>query len=680
MEPDLPAYAVDQAVEVLAQGKDEDGDPIECLELAGLDAKPIGHHTIFGATGSSIRFDAEGIYELSAASATDPDLKASKTLVVDRTPPVIVVTAPERGLTADAQTQVVVKGTIEDNLGKIGWLEVAGKKVSVSEAGGLFSVPVPLEYAVNSLIVRAADPYENVAEVGRAVLWSPSWYALTMPSMDSDGVSKAVVAILGQEGIDDGDHNPAELDDLATIVEVLLSTLDLTALLPNPLTTFDLMGATWSVRMTELSFKAPKVSLELITGGLHAVLSIEDFAANVQIDTPCGASLAFICGLLGDATTLNVPGTLAAGEVSLETDLIAKIVGGELSVEATKAFVDIKDTSLYLPDPTAAFGGYLNQLVNAGSDFVEPALVAALEAVLPFVIESQVKGVLGAFANALTIDQELELPAFVAGMDANRLGIQTHPSAMTFALDHMRLVMDGLAYSKDADRPRDVPGGVRFAGCGPAGGPPVPPPHPMLAGLHEDLLNELLFAMWEGGRMNIDLGPVVADAIDLSMYGVALSALKVDALLPPVLNGCTGKNRLQVGDLYVEAALSVTGESAQIGMWLQLEAPIQVGAASKTDGKTEVSLAIGDFDSLVVESVKNLGFFEGDEPGLIDFAKNQLLPILLGQLLAGGMAFELPSMDVGSLSDAIPAGTALDFDVESVSRVGGYVVLSGTLK
>src|SRR5690606_37680815 len=118
-------------------------------------------------------------------------------LVVDQTPPVVTLLTPERGL-ATTQAQVLVTGTVTDNLGEVASLTIAGTPVPVGEDGA-FSFEAPLAYGVNVLEVVAADPWDLTRTATRSVLASGTFNPVT-----EEGFDKAVVLVLHADAIDDG--------------------------------------------------------------------------------------------------------------------------------------------------------------------------------------------------------------------------------------------------------------------------------------------------------------------------------------------------------------------------------------------------------------------------------------------------------------------------------------------
>ncbi len=172
------------------------------------------------------RLEEEGIYTFSVRlDAPLSDLTDTLDLLVDITPPEVVIEFPPRGATLDtADGPVIVRGRVTDNIG-FGKLFIDGLEVAVA-ADGRFSHQVSSRWGLNVLKIRAADRAENVAEKSPTYGLSDGWTSFV--DLDARGLQQpdGLVVLLGQNFFDDGVHNPQSIDDLATLFEVLLSTLD----------------------------------------------------------------------------------------------------------------------------------------------------------------------------------------------------------------------------------------------------------------------------------------------------------------------------------------------------------------------------------------------------------------------------------------------------------------------
>ena len=672
-KPEAKAYGINQAITVTGAGEDAYGNVLEDIVVEGIDALPGGAHTVFGDDGDKIRFDTEAIYTVTGHAAEWPSLTAARQAVVDETPPMIIITSPARGYSPpDGVDTVQLEGTVTDNLGTVAWVEIMGQPTTMPPEGGPFSVTVPLKYGMTVLSVRAGDPYDLEAATARSAYWSSEYHPMVDPSIENERVIHAVVAALSQDGIDDGVHDPANPDDLATLLETLIGSIDIATLLPDPLTSFGCIGGDCTLSLASFTYSDPEISLTLMSGGLHVSFELNQLAADIELAFPC--SVPVIC----PSNPAVLPGGMTIAKVGLEADVLVTVVDGELKVTTAKEAIDIYDVFIDVPDPT---GGLLESVINGALDFVEPALIGVFEAVLPYFIGDLIGGLLDSFKDALSIDQELDLPALVGDADPNTLVIATEAADILFTPQYMRLALDAVAHTKVADKPYpDVTGSLRYDGCGKVGTLPVPPSARIAAGIHDDLLNQLVYAIWAGGTLSIDMGAEAAEVLDLSAYGMQLDALSVDPMLPIVVNSCSGANRAQIGDLGLTAQLNFLGVPSTLGLWLQADAELVLHVAENEAGNTELSFEILGLDEVQIDVFQNIGYFEGDEVALIELVKDGLVPLLLDKLAGDAAVFELPTIDLSSLSESIPAGTEIGLDIQSITREKAYLIVEGALK
>jgi hypothetical protein len=675
-DPDQKSYPTDKKVTVRGTGLDANGNTVENLAVTITKVEPDGHHKILGDAKDGITFDESNVYTITAVSVDNDEIDAARSIIVDAEAPIIEITEPERGITTDGDQEVTVKGTVSDNLGKVAWLEVNGQKLNVPEAGGEFETTVALTYGVNIIHVRAADPGENIREVGRAVMWSSRWLPLDPPAMDTDLVKSAVVVELGQDAVDDGVHDPNQLNDLATLFEVIVGGLNLNELIPDPIGEFKALigNDMYQLRLTEITFDKPAVTLRLIDGGIYLKISLANFKARVQLKRTCDTPV--LCDPINT--------TMSASSIVVETDIAFTVVAGEAMAQAQNTKVEINDLDV-------ALEGIAGFLVNWIPDLLRDQLTSLMEGLITDQLETQLTDMLSQLFEALQINEKLDIPALIGEGATNSIQLILEPGQMRFTPEVMRMDLDGLVYA-DNDPPAEMPlrpdgtpqtvlGSISYAGCGPGGQPPSPPPSPVLAAAHDDFVNQLLFAVWKGGTLKIEAaGDDLAD-LDLSKYGVKDLALKVSFLLPPMLNSCgDGTNRVQLGDGYLEAQLKLLGQPLDVAFWLQAETVLILGTSVNEDGETELGFELGDLDPLIMEVARNEGMFAGNDQGLLDLIKGQLLPMLLEQLTGGLGGFAIPSIDLSSISDQLPEGATLNIDIQGFDRNGAYLLLLGGLK
>ncbi|TNF37229.1 MAG: hypothetical protein EP329_03715 [Deltaproteobacteria bacterium] len=664
--PEALSYALDQPVRVEGVSVDAYGNVVsgEPITVKNLVVSPTGHETIFGDTLNRVRFDLEGKYTVTAEADDGSGVTATRPLVVDQTPPVLTLTSPERGLVIDNAATIHVAGTVSDNLGEVEYVMINDNPVTIA-ADGSFDTYVGAAYGLNLLFVEAADPYGLTELVSRAAEQSSEYFTMDTAELAENGVDNAVALILTQEAIDDGDHEEAELDDLASLFKLFIDNVDVEAFITNPLTTFSCIGGTCSLDFSGITTSSTEIALTLQTGKIHMHLVMNDFAATITLWAPC--SIGGICA----SNPLPLPGSATSTKVVFDTDIVLSVSGGQTVATAENTVVSLQDFGVNLNDPT----GILQGLVDGALAYIQQPLVDGLETLIAGLVEEQVGGALAGLFDAMNVDQAFDIPSPVGDAGVNTVQVRTSPAGIDISPERLQLRLNGIAIAQNPQRPHDSAGSIGHAGCAPYTALTFPPPEPMVVGLHDSFINELLFAVWEGGTLSLQIEDASSLGFDIPLQNLKLA---VDPLLPPVYNSCGhAGDRLQLGDLYLDLQFDFGGP-AHIALWLQAEATIAVGFGVNEEGANEVQLNLGDFDPLVLEVVQNEGYFAGDDQAVVDLITS-LVPQLLSTV-TDKAHFALPAIDLSSLTSAVPAGTMINLDVRSVGRDNAYLTVNGALK
>lgn len=675
--PDQLAYRLLQQVTVTGQGLDAYGNPIdEEIPVNTLDATPAGHHRVLGTNLDQIRFDLEGIYTVSAAAVADPTLTMTKQLVVDQTRPLLILTSPERGIVTDSLSEVTLAGSVSDNLGAVAELRVGDLAIPLPPAGGAFSIQVPLAYGENLLDVHALDPWGNEAIATRAVEKSSRYYAMADRTFATDGVENGLALVLMQEVFDDGDHNEPVRDDLAHIFEFVVESLDIASLLPNPLTTFSCIGGTCELLFDSVTIDDVKVTMTLTNGRIHMRAELVKLAGTITLMFPC--DVAVICA---QRPVQPLPGTVTTERVIVDSDILLAIIDGETVARTENTVVQMDGLVVSIPDPTGIGQAAIDLVIT----FLREPLIAAIENLVIGLIQNELAKALDGLFAALNINEEFALASPVPGAPANMIVIQTQPMGVDIAPERVQVRVDGLAYAKFPVRPHEHLGSIDHRGCAPSTALTFPPPEPVVVGVHDDFINQLLFAIWEGGTLSLDLGPEEAAGL-VGNFGLEDAHIKVDALLPPVFNSCgTGltpdgpPERAQLGDLWLDAEATFAGEPIHLGLWILTEAPISVEFAPNEEGALVAKLVVGALDPMWIEVVINEGRFSDSDEAVIGLVQSQLVPQLLSTL-TDSANFTLPSIDLGAMTTAVPPGTVINIDVRQVARDNAYLTVQGALE
>ncbi len=673
--PEALAYNKLQTVTVVGRGVDVHGNMLaDDIAIENVTVAPDGHHRILGDALNQLRIDLEGIYQVSANQQGNASVTATGELVVDETRPLLVLTSPERGVVTDSLSEVTVAGTVSDNLGRIGTLRVGDRPIPFPPEGGAFSIQVPLSYALNMLDVHAADPYGNTALATRAVQKSTEFHAMVAPTFETDAVDNALALVLMPEIFDDGDDTELVRDDLAHIMEFIVRSLDIASLLPNPLTEFDCINGKCRLEFDSVTTDDVIVNITLTPGRLHMRVELVKLVGNVTLYFPC--DVAVICS---QRPVQPLPGKVETQRVVVDSDIFLAIIDGETVAQTENTVMQMEGLEVKIEDPTGIGQAAIELLIG----FLQEPLVQAIENLIVGLIQNELADALDGLFQALNINEEFVVSSPVPGQEPNTVIIRTKPKGVDIAPERMQVRVDGLSYAKFPKRPHEVLGSLGHRGCATPTALAFPPPTPLALGLHDDLVNQLVFAIWEGGTLSLDLGPEEAASL-VGDFGLQDAHIKVDAFSPPVFNSCGADGdkvleRIQLGDVFLDAEAIFLGAPIRLTLWLMTEAPVDVEFAPNEAGALQIKLVIGALEPMWIEVVRNEGQFEGNDEAVIALVRDTLVPQLLSSLTESAV-FTLPSIDLGSMTTAVPAGTIINFDVRDVGRDNQYLTVYGGLE
>ncbi|MEC8025686.1 MAG: hypothetical protein VX223_17270, partial [Myxococcota bacterium] len=514
LEPAQDYYPIEQDITVLVEVYDAyDNRLDESAAVTDLAASPSAGWQI-DVDASTVRFSEGGEYTLRASSES---LSGEMLVQVDGEMPVIDITVPNRGDTRDGASELTISGVATDDRG-IASVTVNGETASTEIATGKFTSTWALAYGVNLLHVVATDVAGNTAETWRSVTWSSDWYTLGEDPVN-DVVNDGLMVVLTQALLDDGDHNPADPDDVATLVEVIMNGLDLESLIPDPLGSF--LGCDYI--MQEINLKPVTVSLQLKDGKIAIDVVVENFVLRVKNQ---GGILCFF----HDG---KEPGDWTNGSGPLQYLADALTVKAELSFENQDGvsvpkvdIVDVTSEGTFNLDIVI-----IDTIVDEFFNLVFDIFKGLIGDVLNMVFED----LIGQFA----LDIPLELPA-IGGGEPNTLLLSAQPTNFTITPEAFTLGLSTQVVAQNQKRPRPVLGAAKYQGCGDE--EPLPESDKlgwsMMIALHDEVLNQLMFGLWDGGTLNLKLGAEDIGDFDLAAFGISNLAVDLDGYVSPFFNGC----------------------------------------------------------------------------------------------------------------------------------------------
>jgi hypothetical protein len=732
-KPKKNAYAVKDTVAILAQAADIEGNPIEG-EVAVTLSAPEGMKSV----GEKYEFTKEGHFTFVGTLDSMPEITGELTLICDETGPEIVLFKPERAATLDGSTVVDVEGNVTDLFSEEIDLEINGKSVPVDGDGNFFHV-VEAAHGMNILTVKALDGFANDAKIVQSFYYSTEYVDYITENIEDVLLEQSLILYLGQNFLDDGVHDQTKIDDVATLVEILLDSLDLAAIVPPDMPIIDqdmpdlinipLLnqlgfelslngGVNIKLFIEEVSFVQPFVAINTREGGIDMAISFSGPADDPGLFFQLYVELEFALTVessFGGNDLLSVgiaPGVALQSSFGLETLLlevgldIHKEVGEELTIKVADFnvvpagfHIDLlkEDTALILGPININGQGVIDLgTINLGqlgfvqtiNDFlannvVDPILDFIIPAVLDLVeplIEDQVTKMLGDLLNQFEIVLPIPLPQLPGAEQAVEMTFKTRLSSVWFNEDGGELGLGaGFWAPKGVDR--DVLGSLLRAGCGGGsfGWPTFDSAEKFMFAAAMDMVNELLYSLWWGGGLQLTLDESVLGGISIDQFGITDLGVSADFFLPPILDDCTAKGmvEVQIGDLMLIASFKVMGAPVTITMYVSAA----LDAVVFGDGN-EIGLQINgitDIGTQIVSIDGNLGPLAGmfDIEQLVE---GVLVPMIVDQVsnLSLG-SFPIPEIELGGLVPGIPAGTSLSLGNLVVDMEKGYLVFGGEL-
>ena len=641
----------------------------------------------------SYSFKQDGKYTFTTTLLDFPALgERSLDALCDSEGPKVLISSPERGATLKGGKKVTVKGMVVDDWSGVKSFTIGGVDVKVN-GDGSFSHVIDSPQGMTALIWKALDTNDRESHGVQSYYYSDKWYPVSMPGQATPFIDDGIGVWLGQQMIDSGKHNHKNPNDLATVVEIIVGTLDWDTLLGaaaqkinQPIGTAKFV-ATASVKNVKMGDKAfnggyPEVAITVIDGGMNIIIKVHNFSADFVLD-----------GKLDNPSPIpdlpvNQTITISAKSIEIQLDLLLKLDPKTGKVKSEAKNVDVNLTNFQFN-----VKGVVGILVNWLSNAIQPLTEAALEQVLKGIMQSMFGDQVGALLEQLALNLPLELPPFIGDGKPAKLALQSKIGRLTFYPTKAQaggiIVGMDAAMTSDKGVKRKVLGSIGRAGC------LVPEQlkkqvfnpgqkFPLELGLADDFVNQLLHALWWTGALSLTIDEkVIGDSVDLSTFGVKDLAVTTDFWLPPIVNTCMGGGvlKLQVGDLKLNAKLKLSDTPVDIDLFITLQAEAELKAVKdpKT-GETQIGFALKQIDYLEMEIVNINAEAKNLEDLFVNLIKTVMVPKLVDSLGSGLGSFPLPAFDLSAFSPSIPKGTELALAIQKIENALGYTYIKGFFK
>ncbi|MBW1879003.1 MAG: hypothetical protein JRJ84_11615 [Deltaproteobacteria bacterium] len=582
----------------------------------------------------NISFFAEGWHTVTVTVDGTSLTDSVGPFLIDSTGPKLTITSPGRGAWRTSSTGTV-SGTVIDDWSSVVDLTINGSPTTIG-ASGAFSKSMSWDWGTNVIETLAADSEGNSASDTRSLLrGSFRGYGLGVPH----GI---------QVRINEG---AGGTDTLESIGEALVNSYDLDDLIPWPL--YEASETSWGVTWYAIALYVYNPSISGTTLDIdprsNGKIRLRATIHNPHLDWWAWGVLIFI----EDTES----GSVDASSISVEVYATPSVSNGQIQLSFAPADVNAWITNFdfewdsWLWTILEWFGvdAWIEDAVsNYMTDAIEDAVVDELAPVIE---------------DAL---QDLEL-SYDFGLEGRTYTLEAEPYSI--GVDYY-----GISLSLQTFVTVDSWVHPGWWGYGSLYRPYTPPYWPsspkMNIAFSGDMLNQLFYAVWGGGMLDIEedaavLGLPMED-LEMVLPGVNSVTVRVKPLLPPVALPGSGNSEfeLQIGDM--EVTLFDGNPSAN-----QVLVKAYVTAFADMDltavGDTSLSATVGQADvyfDVVIPDSNTLA--AADTEALL----GALVPLLLPMLTDAIGEIDIPSISGFGISG---------ITISTGGSQNGYVKLGGNL-
>lgn len=648
-DPKKPYYDLEETILLNRKVTDKYGNEIKSAKIKVISTPATKVDT--SGYPDSIGFGADGVYSV-VVSVDEPTeggkkVQASLKFSVDGTGPTIVVSYPARAAMIRSSSSITIRGTVTDKVSGVATLKINGRTVKPA-SNGSFSLSVRPSWGINLIEVETTDKAGKVGYRAQSYLYAGSFFG-----MGSSRMGKAAIARLNQRAIDDG--NRSTLNDLASILEKVINSLDINSYVPSTLVSGSYKIPPFGPRVgysvtkngtVRMGYRS--VKLRSRTGGLNIEATVRDIRVPLK-----GSAARF----------LNKSVTIVASSVRLTGSINLSYSRGQVNVSVASLNADVSNVRVN------AFSGlfsFLNGLVTSAlRSTIKKALENAIKGAIPGPIKSFLSGF--KFGTSFTLPSQLGSKRLTLGSGLDSLRFDSNGGTL------------GLAVSISASR------GISSGKLGTALRGFSPPSwstsYAFGVGLAYNILNHAFTTAWYSGALKQDLSSLVSGSLKSVPIKFNSFKLAVDAKLPPILHTGTKGHNLDVaiGDLL----LSLDFDIQDIGKFsVQAYLTTRFGAKATLSSKNELSLNLSTQPMVfALDVVKWVGPATLDTGAFSSFIRG--LTPLISQILSSSILqkFPIPSIDLSSLGGkyGIPRGTKLTVKNGKLSFSGDYLKITGDL-
>ncbi len=588
----------------------------------------------------NITFPEEGYYTIYAEVVSNPTLVDSHgPIFIDSTGPLIDYWTPERGEWSTTGTGTA-SGNIQDEWSTITTVTLNGQPITL-DGNGNFLETVSYDFGLNVLETEVVDSDGNVSNDTRAVLEGDF-----LPK--ELGVVDGLTVYLGE-----GENGIGVIEGFG---EAMIGDIDIAGLLPsNPVLSessescFD--PCFWG--SCEVCFTWYSISMN--------IGNVVVGPGTLDIDPRADGRIGILFSVDGVSIDWWGNGVVAEVGYSGSGDITSERIDVTVYLNATvnnnQLVIGIDEVNTDLVNLNFDMDGWVYDVISFfGLDgviegIIEDALVDAVQGA----VEEEIPPLLEDLLQSLEIAQELDLMGSSYSFSGLPSSITVDEYGIELGLE-ANLMTDAWLHADEGlgSLYGGYPSPTWVAGTG------------MGIGLSMDFLNQLLYQIWGGGLLDLEMGSeelgLGGDEMDLLFPGATDLRITVDPLLPPVAVPDINNNvELQIGDLYLALHNGpIEDQDVRLELYLTLLAPLELTASGEA-----IAANIGE-PILYFDVV----YPDANSPAALssEALMQALIPYLLPMLTDAITEIEIPSID--------------GFGILNVSSnlQDGYLKLSGDLE
>ncbi len=605
-------------------------------------------------------------------------LSATSEVLIDGAPPLLTIDYPPWGSTLSLKPSIQLKGKAGDEGAGIKDLFINGIK-SYPDAADDWFLQVGARHGLNPVLAVATDIGGQQTKATRGFYYSDKYYPTDASKPTAHLVPSAVQLFMGRDFFDDGVHDHSKPDDLATIIEIIAAGMPLSSVLPPNMNS---SGA--DVKLSNAKMGKPKVALVCHDGGLEVRLTVKDISVDVKVK----AKLK-----LGPIkTSIGASGTFSIGSAEIQTLMKLGVHQGKATAETAWTKAKINQMKFDIDGIGKLFNPIANAVLGAMKGELEKTLAKELQKELPKAFQ--------ALFDAMAINDTFEIDPLLPGQK----GKDGKPKKITITLaskvSELTMTKKGalthldMGFSAAKGVPHKVLGAIGRGGC--VGVEPdkfhIDEKARIQFAAHDDLINQLLYAIWYGGALSGVIEPGQLENQEGSGIPLETATVTVDLLLPPIIEGCpqvdafnpSGKApgdfdpmrlRLQLGDAM--GAIDVySNELVKLHMALHLELGFTLSHGKDDKGKPALVIQP---DKKLTELHELVGLSKQLQEGKWAWIKatDGLFGALFGKGLSGldkpiFVPLPVTEIDLKTIAPQLPGSSVLKIKVAKIARKAGY--------